>query len=287
METAAGADQYSSVVRYRVVFGRPISRRFGSGKKNGFKLENIVAVDSDETAVANARRAGCVAIAGDIHDIAERWTDGTIHGCIADYCCGLTYEQWWKSTQLSMCISGPVVLNFQRGRDSSERTITLRNALKRMGVTTKHRGEQFLLWHVLSAISALDGNASGKDHDTDAMCKISQGDREEVDALMKRAVREYSAVFNSYRSNTVVMDTIVWSFGRRDAWQRQQLQDNEFAIQCAKEIHQYGTRRAITECNKTNGEDAVLVKEILKAARLVQKLTAAKAVRTMRGAVRM
>ena len=54
--------------------------------KNGFKISNIVAIDTDLKAVQAARKAGCIAIQGDIHDVVSVWDDGVIHGCIADYC---------------------------------------------------------------------------------------------------------------------------------------------------------------------------------------------------------
>ena len=132
--------------------------------KNGFKISNIVAIDTDLKAVQAARKAGCIAIQGDIHDVVSVWDDGVIHGCIEDYCCGLTEEQFQRSRNLFAAIHGPVVFNFQRGRECDVMSKMLRQEAESLG-RSKHRGELFSAWYCTDQLFSCTLKFNGLDPD--------------------------------------------------------------------------------------------------------------------------
>lgn len=104
--------------------------------KYGFKLRNIVAVDTDLKCVKAAREKGCTAIQGTLHEIAAKWSDGPIHGILADYCGGLTFRSALESYQMAS-ITNACAFNFQRGRECDKGSREFRKICNCI-----HRGEQ-------------------------------------------------------------------------------------------------------------------------------------------------
>jgi len=248
--------------------------------KNGFKVKNIVAVDIDENAVTAARNAGCVAIQGDIHDVVKYWSDGKVHAVMADYCCGLSYEQYLKSIDLLRWVDGPVCLNFQRGRESSAMTSLMRSVFEKHGVS-KNRAEQFAfmyaarLWHLGEYGITIDDEV-GEISQAEFMNDILNCDVRVMRALIENLSGLESEKRMSYRSNVVIMDSIVIE---------------------SFEVYSSEKRRLNAELHKLDAscvqhKDKIATGNAFKfgvkqQAVTIRRLNAAKAIRTMNGAVRL
>lgn len=250
-----------------------------AAEKNGFRIENIVAVDIDKKAVEEARKAGCVAIQGDIHDVASLWDDGDIHACVADYCYGLTFEQYQRSFNLFACVNGPSVFNFQRGRECSESTSIMREMFNSIQ-HSKHRGEQFVYmmrqdiafsgWLQRNGFSPDDAlNVTAREQ----LTATSEMEKREIMELSQNFVSSCKPEFYSYVSNRVVMDTVILS--------------NPLQVQRQGEKERR-MLKLFTKLEETRPTENSLHRKLVKTKRTtVSKLTALKAVRTMAGAVRL
>lgn len=161
--------------------------------KYGFKLRNIVAVDSSELCVEEARRAGCVSICGSLFDVVSQWNDGQIHGLVADYCCGLDAVTFKQSMQMAMRVSGASCFNFQRGREADSASRDARSVMKSVDIGL-HRGCQFAYWMASQMYTGDD---------------IPQ--REKHDETM-RTLSGIPYQCTSYVSSKVVMDTVIGAF---------------------------------------------------------------------------
>lgn len=214
-----------------------------AAKKNGFKISNIVAIDTDLKAVTEARKAGCVAIQGDLFTCVTSWTDGDIHGCIADYCGGLTFDLAVKSLRLFNQINGTSIFNFQRGRESDKASIEARKNLSAYGCS-KHRGEQFAT--LVKMKMRID-------------CKEKKFNESETSEVVRKYMESINPQYTSYRSNRVIMDTVVMT--------------NKFCNVSKLDYigHQKTTRGQLDSHTQ----------------KIVSRLTAAKAIRTVKGAVRL
>lgn len=207
-------------------------------EKNGFRRQNIVAVDMDEDAVLAARESGCVAIQGTLHEVCAKWTDGKIHGVVADYCCGLSLNTAIETYQICK-LANAVACNFQRGRETCGEMKWLRDKLQE-----KNRGKLFISFSALmfkfnQQIMAMS------DYDiTEAAIQLSLWDdpiakyKTPKELLQSRSelisesfeelthgidfaghdFQKYRTFIAdrtealSYRSNSVVMDTVVGTF---------------------------------------------------------------------------
>lgn len=92
--------------------------------KRGFKRENLIAVDIDETNVENARKQGCIGICCKVEDALHCWPENfELDAVILDYCCGVNDNVMTVAMQSSLyrcCGSGTtLVMNVQRGRDKA------------------------------------------------------------------------------------------------------------------------------------------------------------------------
>jgi hypothetical protein len=264
--------------------------------KYGFKRRNIVAIDTDLASVRSARKDGCrSAIQGDLHEIAMSWNDGPIHGIVADYCGGMSWDVAMKSRQLAR-VATATCFNFQRGRESDGLSSRFRERLLQGGVETKHRGEQFRLFLAMFDEMTLRTKKSHPDSDLHRVWNLPRiGDhpvtmstpitsKEGARRLMNmsdevacnyllppnaRRVQEIlekylqSEVY-TYRSNRVLMDTIVGTMQGTmqltGGWQNAM----------SSSVGYYKTLPGTAKLRTTG-----------------QRLAAAKAIRTMNGAVRL
>lgn len=256
--------------------------------KNGFRLENIVAVDSSLDAVMAARKAGCTAIQGDIHDVVTFWNDGDIHGCVADYCSGLTHQLFLCASEMFWNINGPTVLNFQRGRESDESSRRIRKYLYSRGIS-KHRGEQFVAMMLHCIAGGKHKNMFwGKSHFAHkdlihyCMSLIPSMSLEKVFELSAWTHTMMAPLYYSYTSNVVKMDTVVVSnLLSRD--ENQMLAYRDLMHQCKEVIGSIESGTLM----KLEPHERKFVGAIRAGIALSRRLNAAKAVRTMNGAVRL
>lgn len=289
----------------------PSPEDLAAATKNGFKIRNIVAVDIDPNAVKAARTAGCVAIEGDIHDVVKFWDDGEIHAVMADYCCGMSYEQFVRSREMIRFVNGPVCLNFQRGRESSTATTIMRLAIEKHG-GSKNRAEQFILmlaaswWHTLEYQNEVVSDSQKLNDMID--CNV-----ETMKHRVDKTVALSNPRFMSYRSNSVIMDSVVMcDFASMDKStlaklrnvHRQMLKlnselidDKSGLLEATKEWLKFESA-AMTPISQ---DDSDLIAQLqletigitkdkrsVKSQRhVVSRLCAAKAVRTMNGAIRI
>lgn len=257
----------------------PTPEDLSAATKNGFKIRNIVAVDKDEAAVKKAREAGCVAIQGDIHDVVEFWNDGEIHGVIADYCCGLSWEQFRDSSHMHLRVNGPICLNFQRGRESSPMTVLVRPLFERYGISTS-RAEQYLFLMALRLSHAKHyeehkGLITEQDMVDDFFCL----DKCDVDLWMKKIQQALSPATMSYRSNVVIMDSMVLS----KMWGAKIKYDGNWS----RRNHAFmGRLRALCKLRGDTGSKSGR-KRFEEEDKTIRKLNAMKAVRTMNGSLRI
>lgn len=279
-----------------------------SATKNGFKIRNIVAVDIDPDAVKAARSAGCVAIEGDIHDVVKFWNDGDIHAVMADYCCGLSYEQFVRSNDMAKQACAPVCLNFQRGRESSALTTVMRSVFEKHQIT-KNRAEQFIF------MVAADAWHKVEYHDevvskTEKLEDIYDGDIECIANIHQRIVRLLNPVFMSYRSNAVLMDSVVIdgfpenkdlrrireihkeilnadkSLIDRQAKNLTNAKAVERELNSLNEDSQDWGSCIVEKLKQTNDDLRGMRQDVNSKSKVISRLIAAKAIRTMNGAAR-
>lgn len=201
-----------------------------AAKKYGFRLENIVAVDMDEKCVREARNNGCTAIQGTLHEVATKWSDGVIHGIVADYCCGLTSLAAIQTCQL-ISLANVVAANFQRGRETDEESRMVRECFSNV-----KRSAQLGAWYELINRAERDAVAGGRktyesfwaafiSPATEVSRKEDPEYNKAILSLRKATIKylisslmgEQLKIENgscllhetSYRSNKVVMDTAV------------------------------------------------------------------------------
>jgi hypothetical protein len=221
-----------------------------AAQKYGFKLRNIVAVDMNAECVEAARKAGCTAIQGSLHEVVTKWSDGTIHGVVADYCCGLTFNTAIESFQIAS-LANACAFNFQRGRECDAESRMLRTFFD-----CKDRGKLMkifinVMWYIWAHWSEESPETFGTfvalyleataQYDSDSrMVDIIKHDRPKlfstyfehlcqtglisVDEMERDLLNEIPQKWHScsYRSNAVVMDTIAGDFrdlkNNRQAW---------------------------------------------------------------------
>lgn len=162
----------------------------------GFLNENLIAVDVDEKNVQRVRSRGGIGITGNLLSMLWSWpSDWPVDVVVADFCAGfdntaigLMYAlffseavsaEWPRLTVLSV--------NLQRGRDPQ--TNKFRDAIRDLSDEDwplKHRGFQFYSMAINSIHQWL-----GLPEDADVGDKVA------------------APAGNSYRSNRVVMDSVV------------------------------------------------------------------------------
>ncbi len=206
--------------------------------KYGFKLRNIVAVDMNAECVEAARKSGCTAIQGSLHEVVTKWSDGTIHGVVADYCCGLTITTAIESYQIAS-VANACAFNFQRGRECDPQSRALREfydckdrsqLLKLIFVTLWHmmyhwdyvdKGRRPWLFSRMMSDAALPYCLGGEKVRTARAAlfmstfKLMQRDgiiaAEDIKEFLSAS--EFGKIPTySYRSNKVVMDSMAGSF---------------------------------------------------------------------------
>ena len=250
--------------------------------KYGFKLRNIVAVDMNAECVEAARKAGCTAIQGSLHEVVTKWNDGQIHGVVADYCFGLTLHNMIDSYQIASRANA-CAFNFQRGRECDVESKKLRDYFN-----CKNRAElmRIMLLVISRAVMFMHDRHGYPSEKGDRFWDdvISPDKQYSLDAkhrhlllelrrlnfnacfwqmateywIESHEVKEFIAdhqTFSamqicSYRSNKVVMDSLVGAMGQRVA-----------AKSCMEEMR-----------NKSAVD---------------RRLAAVKAIRTMNGAIKM
>jgi hypothetical protein len=220
-----------------------------AAKKYGFKLRNIVAVDMNAECVEAARKAGCTAIQGSLHEVVTKWNDGQIHGVVADYCFGLTLHNIIDSYQIASRVNA-CAFNFQRGRECDEESRKLRDYFNCKNRAELMRIMLLVISRAVVFMSDRHGIASEK-HDRFWDDVISPDKQYSLAAKHRHLLLElrrltFSACFwqmaaeywieadevkefiadhpafsqmqiCSYRSNKVVMDSLVGAMGRKVA----------------------------------------------------------------------
>jgi len=216
--------------------------------KYGFKLRNIVAVDMNAECVEAARKAGCTAIQGSLHEVVTKWSDGQIHGVVADYCCGLTIDVAIESFHIASVVPS-VAFNFQRGRESDACSRLLRETFDVKDRALLMKMFMNTVW-LLCDYTLRSGGPDPKGFVqcvADAAAQYSSSEKEvrekrsvvfaeyfklavEAGVLCKESMLELMShpamsqiATCSYRSNKVVMDSVVGSFkgcdgGIRENW---------------------------------------------------------------------
>lgn len=112
----------------------------------GFRAENMIAVERDQSTLKALRSRGVLAIDGDLCDVLLAWNERLPVGVVvADFCCGLEKRliDVLGIAQMTPALTDAVfAVNFLRGRDKSSGEFRgLYDG--RHGVSTKHRGVIF------------------------------------------------------------------------------------------------------------------------------------------------
>lgn len=249
-----------------------------AAKANGFRVQNLVAIDTNAECVEAARQSGCCAVQGDIHDVFSFWNDGPVHGVVADYCCGLSWEQY-KRSQNFMFMGGPVALNFQRGRESSELTSSARDVLDKLGFTSKHRGDQFIAFDSFTQIWVKHFSVKGSvlPSDKELLEDVLTADPKDLSVAFDRWELDYRPELCSYRSNVVVMDSIVFNAP---------LCSKSNVKSCAESRASH-RGKVLSRERRAEPAGKKTLKKIQSQLQVIRRLNAAKAIRTMNGAVRV
>lgn len=102
--------------------------------KHGFRNENLIAVDVNESNVIGSRRQGGLGVCCAIEELLPNWPqDFPVSGIVADLCCGLTIppilliDSLFMSKGIHSSPKVSLVVNMQRGRDAA--TNDLRDGL--------------------------------------------------------------------------------------------------------------------------------------------------------------
>lgn len=264
-----------------VFLAGPSPEDLHAAKVNGFRIENIVAIDVDEDAVNAARRAGCTAIQGDIHDVVNHWDDGVIDGCVADYCCGLTFRMFKSASHLASLVDGPTVLNFQRGRESDEQSMRMRQFLYGKGVS-KHRGEQFAFMNA-ALLTSYKWYAENllNEFTPDVGRALSEIPQEAFFETLSFVNEKMKPLFYSYISNVVKMDTVlITDASCADRPISRALRSN---VKESMQIMDQIDKAVLREFSK---EERDFIKTTKELDAMSRRMIAAKAVRTMNGALK-
>lgn len=174
--------------------------------KRGFRNENLIAVDLSPDNVQRVRRGGGLAICHDLNELVRAWPeDWPIDVVVADFCAGLGDSELGlvHAAVFSRGLNrvGPkepvpvLSVNLQRGRERGDFARGVLSQHRRFDNSHtkgfnpgKHRG---LMWYLL----AQRGLFMGK----------------EPPAPVLEATHAFMAPsFNSYRSNRVYMDSVVF-----------------------------------------------------------------------------
>lgn len=182
--------------------------------RNGFCIHNLVAVDKSHEAITAARNAGLIGIVGCLSDAMMKFRED-VHGCLADYCGGMSAERFAETRSLVTMTDGGVVMNFQRGRESSFATRKMRDALNALGMHELHRGSQWLLcnamqhWHV-GEFGTDIWESNDIDADVYGDVEMAASTQEIADTLEQLNASLKPAMY-SYTANSVTMDSIAVS----------------------------------------------------------------------------
>lgn len=169
--------------------------------RNGFNVNNMIAVDNDRAVVRRLRQNGVNVVYGDFFEVAHAGLD-YFDVVYADLCCGLEPKVLDYVTALTQCQEAKKVvlaLNLQRGRD---RLVTkIRNIAKERGYDpigstgTKNRAEMCAVFL--------------KNAFADQLLGIFPGLIEHPGEVVAMVDNIFSSEYRSYRARRVDMDSCV------------------------------------------------------------------------------
>ena len=114
------SDKKNAVVLY-LAAKEDLDRRVAIN--NGFRSNNLIAVDTSQAVVDGLRKQGKLAIKGKLSEVVAEWPRSKrLDVVFADYCAGMTTEVYDLMYQLilleAISSGGAVMVNMQRGREN-------------------------------------------------------------------------------------------------------------------------------------------------------------------------
>lgn len=133
--------------------------------RRGFDQRNMIAVERDVSSLQKIRRAGFLAIDGDICDVMDAWPHEKKLGVvIADFCCGMESEivnRVARGSAHGYAFADTLFcFNFLRGRDPSSNSDRAMCFGDERISDHKHRGEIFFQLYAASVVANCLGAAS-------------------------------------------------------------------------------------------------------------------------------
>ena len=186
----------------------------------GFDARNLIAVDINQAAIANARQQGAIGISESLSRVLNGWNDDAVDVVIADLCCGFTstLKEIWSALHNSRAIKPGTVLSFnlQRGRDMSAGAVLGTQECQPLYDLCLHRGQRLwwlAYWEFGGAVG--DEMKQGGWSKEEAEAWLTNNRALSVAAAFSNNTRP---AYNSYRSKSVTMDSIVfrWPWGQTD-----------------------------------------------------------------------
>jgi len=243
-----------------------------------FSPDNLIAVEADKTVVDKLRVRGVNCIHGDLGKVIENWPDKEprIDVVVADYCCGITevVATFIESFNFTPGVSDKFVvsINMLRGRDSWS------NFLREQDTVfgkhdQKHRGMQFVYFLMQPYLHAMEMVAED-------ICNCQHcGASAEKNVVFQEKFMKHNWArlydytkpeFQTYSSvmGNMKMDSVVFIWGKTVC-----------------NLHD-GQEDIIVEHIQSEKSEAVLMYEkkrkLLSDKSVIARISAAKAVRTMR-----
>lgn len=182
--------------------------------KNGFRAENLIAVDVDSHHVANVRSNGQLAVQLPLQDVLYGWNDEPVDVVVADLCCGLT--ELSEDINLKIVIGSPAIrigtviaINHLRGRESGIAKEWFDNETRRMRsvpeTSRKHRGMRWGIRYVGDVV-ALN---LWIEHREVPLRDIAKRFPSKFVKEVERLLDWSGGITGSYRSGCQVFDTLV------------------------------------------------------------------------------